>query len=495
MAKTYSVTIKNDKKRKYSKKKPKSRYSRRRSRDPKREMRKFFFWILLLTLVVAGVGYFLYSKALSCDEGGCSPVLEVISATIEPKLKQDNGMTNILLVGLDTREDNPGLMNTDTMMIITIDYTNETAVMTSIPRDLWARYQLPNGNYASSKANGAYANGEWQEVGKGIETLKGYVETVIGEPIHYYAKVKLKGFEDLIDTIGGLDIDIPEDYTDAYPKMELPVELQEKCNHFSGDIAYCLFTFLKGTQHMDGQTAMIYARSRLLAQRGDFDRAAKQQRVIGAMKDKVLSSDTLMDPAKLWDIYNIVKDNIETTSFTINDIRAALNLRDQINPDEIGNVVLDPMLGHANGKYIYVGDSTIGRGYHIIVRDETYIPIQELFKQVRLNPGIYNEAPIISFYNATGEPAFEEDYVSLLETGTSLFTIYDTNRVIPNPGDQYKGIRIYKFTESEKTASEDYLKGLVGVDEVITDFDDGTVAYRGEDYVIVVGIVETEVVE
>lgn len=473
MSKTYTITIRN------------KRLERAR-KGPKKTVRVLIAFVLIAA-VIGVSGYFLRKYATSCEGDSCNPVLDSLFNTIEPKLKQENGLTNVLIVGVDTREKNSGLMNTDTIIIATIDHNNKTAILTSIPRDLWVKYKLPNGNYASSKINSAYANGEWQQKGKGIESLQGVVEEITGEPIHYYVKVTLRGFIDTVNTLGGIDIEIPEYYKDAYPATELPEELEDECVPFYHDGKYCLFEFEKGMQHLDGQRALIYARCRLLSPRGDFDRAERQQRVINAVKEKVLSSETLLDPTKLWELFKIVQENVETSTFTINDIRAVLNLRNEIDPDKIGNVVIDPYLGHAPNKYVYRPTDNPGRGYYIETRDKTYEDIRELLAYIRKYPVIYNEAATISIYNATGKNTLGTDWSKEIEKDHPLFTFVNTNRIIKNVNNQYQGITIYKFTEEEKPATEEYLKQFFGVSEIITDPTDGTKALAGEDFVIVIG--------
>jgi LCP family protein required for cell wall assembly len=472
MSKTYSVTIPNSKKKRKSKRKG---------------SRSITFGFFLIIIILTIGGYYLYNYAKSCEGDNCISILKPISATIEPKLKQDNGKTNILIVGIDTRGGNSGLMNTDTIIFVTINHENKTVIMSSIPRDLWLRYKLPNGNTTGSKVNSVYASGEWQRKGAGIDTLISVTENIFGEPVHYYVKVTLEGFIDIIDAIGGVDIDIPEYYKDAYPASELPKELQATCIPFYHDGKYCLFEFKKGVEHMDGQRALIYARSRLLSPRGDFDRAARQQRVISSVKDKVLSSETYLNPQKVWEIYNIVKKNIETSSFTINDIRAFLNLRNEINTDEIGHIVLDPYFGNVLGKYIYVGDWASGRGYHILPRDESFKAIQKVLEAISLYPKMYEENPVISIYNATGKSKLEKDWSKLLEVDNPLITVKQQNKVIQNPNDQYKGISIYRFAKEEKPATEEFLKEYFDVSEIKTEASDGTKAFSGEDYIIVIG--------
>jgi LCP family protein required for cell wall assembly len=503
MAKTYSVSIakprKKIKKRIWNRRKksnrrkdsPKKR-TRKQDKGMKKSKRFVIIGLAVIVLILGGLGFygirFLNSIGLEFNP------LEDIPEAITPKLDQDNGITNILLVGIDTREDNPGLMNTDTIMVASIDHENKTIMLVSAPRDLYVKYPLPNGNTTRSKINSAYANGEWQKEGSGMETLQALMEEIIGEPIHYNAKVTLSGFIETIDAIGGIDIEVTEDYTDAYPKIELPQDYQENCNHWK-DRGYCLFTFEEGTHHLDGQMALIYSRMRLLSPSGDFDRARRQQRVLDAAKNKILSTETLLDAKKLWELYTILEEHFETSGFSVNDIRAALVLKDEVNLDEIGHVVLDPYLGNVYGKYIYVGSREVYNLYHITIRDETYEDIQALIYSARKYPGIYNEATKISIHNATGNKVFEKDWIGELEADNPLFLVQQPNRIIPNPNGHYTEISIYKFTEEEKPASEEYLKEFFGVEEITIEFDDGTINYLGEDYVIVIGVPEEPVLE
>jgi LCP family protein required for cell wall assembly len=480
MSRTYNVSLQQNKKPLAKEHKKKFPY-------------KILLGFLIIIAVLGGGAYYLKKYAASCTDGSCTlinnPIVKPIVNTIEPKLDEQDGLTNILIVGIDTRGPKSGLMNTDTMIIVTVDHTNKTVVMTSFPRDLWATYKLPNGHTTSSKLNSAYASG--YVVGgedKAFPTLIGALETITGLKINYYGKITLEGFVQLIDTLGGVDIDVPSYYKDAYPKSELPDDLQKQCKPYYHDGIYCLFEFQKGEQHLDAEHALIYARMRLMSPLGDFDRAARQQRVIESVKKKVFSSDTLLDPVKLWDIFNIVKNNVETSTFDVNDIRAALNLRKEVNTDEIGHVVLDPYFGNNPGKYIYrpTDPAFAGRGYFIIARDTTYKEIQTKLEYIRKYPGIYNEGSMISIYNATGTNKLETDYAKEIDTENPLFIFKFTNKVIADPTGKYTGISILKVTKEDKPATEKYLKEYFKVDEIITTMPEGLKA-SGEDYIIMIG--------
>jgi len=470
MTRNYTVTIKNAKNKKKSSKK------------------KLFIFIGIIIILVVGFGYG-YTKlkkyAQSCQGDECNPLLRPLVNTIDPKLdKNEDGTTNILLIGVDTRENNKGLMNTDTMIILTIDHNNKTSMMTSIPRDLWVKYTLPNVNSTSSKVNSVYAFAEAQQQGKGIDTLKEVVFKITGFEINYYVKVTLKGFVEAIDTIEGIDIYLENTYKDIYPKDELPDDFQQNCILKYNDGAFCMYTYPAGDNHLTGQYALIYARMRMWT--SDFDRARRQQEVINATKKKILSTETLLDPTKLWDMYNIVKEYVETSPFSINDIRAAINLKDSIDTENTASVVLDPNFGNYAGEFIIRGTNP-NLGYYIEAKDLSYESIKNYLAEIRKNPKTYNERPVVSIYNATGNTELEEDYKQKLIDDNSFITVVEANKIIPNDLEIHTGIKIYKLTGEEMPASSYYLKEFFDIDEILTEVPEDIKALKKEQFIIVIG--------
>lgn len=475
MTKKYIVNIDNSPKRKSGK-------------SNKRTILKIFFLIFLIGGLVFGISYYLKDYNKNCRNGNsCNTLLSSISQAITPKLQKTiNDRTNILVVGIDTRQGNSGLMNTDSMIVLTIDHTTGKAMMTSIPRDLWVTYELPNGSVTASKMNSIYAAAEVQQEGSGIQALEQTVEMVTGFKINYYVKVTLQGFVETIDAIGGIDLEVEKHYKDAYPASELPTELQATCQPFYHDGKYCIFEYPVGTHHLDGNHALIYARTRILSPAGDFDRAKRQQQVIDTVKSKILSSETLLDPTKLWDIFQIVNDNVDTSKFSLNDIRAGINLKDEIDTENIAQVVLDPNLGNFMGEYIYVGINN-GQGYHIVARDETYSQIHNLLGIILEYPKIYEENPKISVYNATGVYTLEKDIGTEIIEEMPLINVIETSRPIYDNDNIHRDIKVYKFANEEMSGTEKYLEDKLAIDNIITEIPEGVVNYLGEDFVIIVG--------
>ena len=191
----------------------------------------------------------------------------------EPKPWDGNERVNILLMGLDYRdwEYDEGPSRTDTLMLITVDPGSRTAAMLSLPRDLWVN--IPGYDYG--KINTAYFLGEaYQEPGGGPGLAMLTVEELLDIDIHFYAQIDFSAFERFINEIGGIEVNVPEVIEVDPIGPGNTVILQP------------------GQQILEGPVALAYARSRNTIG-NDFDRAARQQQVIMAVRDRILSLDIL----------------------------------------------------------------------------------------------------------------------------------------------------------------------------------------------------------
>jgi LCP family protein required for cell wall assembly len=160
-------------------------------------------------------------------------------------------------------------------MLAGVNFADKTAQLLSIPRDLWV--QLPNLTPSEGRINTAYPYGEQSGIG-GPQELMDTIAQNFGLRIDRYVVINFIAFEQGIDAIGGIDINIPEPlHDDHYPLRD-----------GSGTIA---IDFPEGLVHMDGRTALIYARIR--HDSSDFKRMRRQQQVIFAARDKLLSVETL----------------------------------------------------------------------------------------------------------------------------------------------------------------------------------------------------------
>jgi LCP family protein required for cell wall assembly len=202
------------------------------------------------------------------------PTLPSQDAEIGVAQLAEEGRINVLLIGLDQREEEAGPWRADTLILVTVDPDEGTAGALSIPRDLW----VPIPSFGEDRINTAYFYGEMH--GGGEEGARLLVETVeqnFGVPIHHYACFNFVAFRAIIDDIGGITVDVEEDIWDeGYP---------------DGQGGTTLVTFNRGLQYMDGETALRFVRT----QNGgsDFDRIKRQQKVLWAIRDKVRALDIM----------------------------------------------------------------------------------------------------------------------------------------------------------------------------------------------------------
>lgn len=214
----------------------------------------------------------------------------------------------VLLIGLDARDVNETAPRSDTMILLTIDPLTKTAGMLSIPRDMWVN--IPGFGY--SRINTAYSSGEGNRLpGGGPELARKTVEQFIGVPVQYYAQVDFNTFVQFIDRIGGIDI-----YNDEELRLD-PIGPGQKI------ILTCC-----GMRHLGGIKALAYARYRK-GDEGDFGRARRQQKVIIAIRDKVLGPaifPTLVSQAD--ELFNEFSAGIRTNMPLDTAIRLAVLAKD-----------------------------------------------------------------------------------------------------------------------------------------------------------------------
>ena len=174
---------------------------------------------------------------------------------------------NIILLGSDKRADE-ATWRTDTMIIVSVDTERKVVRLLSIPRDLWVN--IPG--HGNDRINTADMWGELAQEGSGPDLVKRTIQESLGIPIHYYVRADFDGFIEIIDAIGGVEIDVECALTD--------IELEP------------------GIQHMDGELALLYARSRITT--NDFDRSRRQRKLLMALWGKAKSTDIITKIPALW---------------------------------------------------------------------------------------------------------------------------------------------------------------------------------------------------
>lgn len=225
------------------------------------------------------------------------PKFAFLWQAIRTTLPIRNNRTNFLILGREGPSTSSGSSRTgtdltDTMILVSVHQNGDT-VLISIPRDLW----VPS---LKAKINTAYYYGEQHQPGSGGMILaKAAVEEIIDQPVHYVVVIDFSGFEKMIDLLGGVDIEVERLFVDH--KFPLPGKENDPCDA----CRYETIQFSAGRLHMDGQTALKFVRSRQAEgdEGTDFARSRRQEKLLIAIKSKLLSRPVMTNFKLLWTLY------------------------------------------------------------------------------------------------------------------------------------------------------------------------------------------------
>jgi LCP family protein required for cell wall assembly len=255
--------------------------------------------VILVIVIFCGV---ISYKAISKTSFGTAVTLAYDFAfPSTTNIKTNDNRINILLLGKGgTGHDAPDL--TDTMILVSLSTRNSKMTLISIPRDIWD----PT---LRDKINSAYMKGQQKQPnGGGMILAKSTVETVIGVPVNYAMVIDFGGFKDVIDVLGGIQLDVKNGFTDPqYPIAGHEDDPCLKCR-------YETITFKSGIQTMNGETALKFVRSRHASgtEGNDIARGARQQLVIAAIIKRLLTPQVFTDLDVDKHLLKIGQGNIET---------------------------------------------------------------------------------------------------------------------------------------------------------------------------------------
>lgn len=356
-------------------------------------------------------------------------------ATAAPTVKADawNGSdrVTILMMGIDQREgETDTAYRTDSMMLVTVDPVGRTAGMLSIPRDLYVEIPGFPGRDKITTAN--FKGDAYHLPGGGPQLAVDTVEQNLGIRVDYYVRINFTAFETFVDLIGGIDVNNPTDIADPeYPDM------------FNG---YDPFYLSAGQQHLDGKTALKFARTR--HQTGDdFGRAARQQLVVMAVRDKILRADMLpVLFSKAPQLLSALSGSYQT-NLSIDQIASLALLAKQIPRDKITSAVIDQ-------QYIADFYTTDDNQQVVILNIEKFRTLRDSMFYVPDPPQatvpnaagfLANEAAKVEVQNGTPKEGLAgqvSDYlkakgVNVTLTGNADRTDYTATRIIDYTGKPY----------------------------------------------------------
>lgn len=289
-----------------------------------------------------------------------------ITAPVE-KIAQVGGRTNILVMGkAGGIHEGPDL--TDTMLIVSVGLTKRDITVISIPRDLWIpeiRAKINSAYYWGDKSTVYFDN--TKNTGGKIAFAKAITEEVVGQPIQYGAVIDFSSFKDIVDALGGIRVDVANGFTDKlYP---IAGRENDPCG---GDMTfacrYQTISFKAGGQTMNGDTALIFVRSRHAEgiEGTDIAREARQQKVIDAIKNKIMDPKVFLSPKVDLAMLNILKKYVETD---IDGPTAAIlgrkmlqgdkNINQYLIPD---NLLINPPINKTyDQQYVFIPNAGNGK--------------------------------------------------------------------------------------------------------------------------------------
>ncbi|WP_100401576.1 LCP family glycopolymer transferase [Bacillus sp. FJAT-42315] len=303
----------------------------RRSRSRRKKSKKKLFLIVLLLILAIGGGaiFAAYSVINNALDGIVNEhaLKKSEKREEEVSLKNKDAFT-ILLLGVDEREGDRG--RSDTMLLMSVNGEENSVKMLSIPRD--TRVKIV-GKGTEDKINHAYAFG-------GVDMSAKTVEQFLDVPVDYYVEINMDGFKDLVDAVGGIEVENTFAFT------------------YDGE------TFPKGMITLTGEEALKYTRMRYEDPQGDFGRQARQRQVIQGILDKGASMTSVL---KYNEILGALQKNVQT-NLTVDEM---MNI--QKNYASARNNIQQETIEGTNKKMNGV--------YYYLVSDEEKERISDMLKQ------------------------------------------------------------------------------------------------------------------
>lgn len=364
--------------------------------------KKWFKIILFLLIIVLAAGGAIAWKAgftlnkISIKGGILKSLIHAIPGVSDTLKGEQDGRINILLLGMRGENVPGGGLLADTIMVVSIKPEENKAAIVSIPRDLYVN----NPGWGNkTKINAVYAAGEENGKKQGIADMKKAASDMAGMPIHYGVSVNFKGFKEIIDALGGVDIYLDNSFSESVqfqephvcdpyvftvPTGNYEIKKNKKTGKITASYPLCRnknvecggnFTLPAGNNHLDGEKALCYVRSRSTS--NDFERAKRQQQVLQAAKEKALAIGTLTDFGKISDLLDALGNNVRTDMEPWEMQKMSGIYRKMSSPQ-----IYQRVLENTEEGLLYSPPENPETGYILLPRGDNYDKIHELFQNV-----------------------------------------------------------------------------------------------------------------
>lgn len=300
------------------------------TKKKKRKKIKLFIFVPLLVIILAGIGYgaTLYSKAKSVADDSYEPIDR--DSKRDTKVDPNIDDVSILFIGVDDstkRSSKSGTTRSrsDALMLATLNEKEKSVKLLSIPRDSYV--YIPERGYSDKITHAHYFGG----VSSTLDT----VEELLDIPVDYYVKMNFDAFMDVVNALGGIDVDVPVTFTEQNSKDKAGAIHLEK-----------------GYQELDGEQALALARTRKID--NDIERGKRQQLIMQAIMKKAVSIEGITKYSK---VMEAVGSNM-TTDLSFSDMQSLIAYATADNGLQVETLTLAGTDGRVDGKYIYQLDET-----------------------------------------------------------------------------------------------------------------------------------------
>lgn len=303
----------------------------------KKRILKIFIYFAAFCLI----GFATFSsKIITSDQNPNSWIYKIpiigqlkhLAESADKQLKgEDRDRINILLLGMGGANHDGGYL-TDTIMLASIEPSTNKVSLLSVPRDL----TIPMEGMGWRKINNVNAYAEVKNSGSGGIAVSQALSDVLDMPIDYFVRIDFKGFINIINELGGVEVDVENTLDDR----KYPILGREDAEPYESRFETLYIP--QGLQKMDGDLALKYVRSRhaLGIEGSDFARSRRQQKIIEATKKKFLSKNTLLRPTIIANIMNELRNHV-STNLKIWEMIKLWDLTKDVAKENIINRVLD----------------------------------------------------------------------------------------------------------------------------------------------------------
>lgn len=422
------------------------RKASKQGKKNKKNKKKMKAWkkvlIVLLALLTLVAGGFLAMKFLWPDDALDGNWWDVFQ---NQRLQTDgNGRSNILIFGTEP-EGYDGADLTDSIMLLSINQDDGSAYTVSLPRDLYVKYDnCPKLGMSAGKLNATFVcvvEDGYSNEDYAAGALKSKVGDILGLDVHYYVHLNWAGFEQIIDSVGGVDVVIESTNPKGIYDVNTGLRLAN------------------GEAHLSGAEALSLARARgsdggYGLETSNFAREIHQQKIVKALVRKITSSGVLSNPAQALDLLGSLGDNIRT-NFKSSEIQSLVNIAGVFNND---NMISLPLLDAENNINLVTTGNINGASVVVPTAGTyNYSEIHKYIKEAMSSDPIVKEKAVIDVLNGSGIAGLAGEKAETLSAKG-----YNIGEISNAPDGSYATVEIYQLT-SDKPATAKALEELYSV--------------------------------